>query len=108
MNNLDQRPSLQQLQNPSGGFNMTHANFSQSQYISPNNYFGPQYHDWSNLRTLPANLSTFESFNRYQPDINSGAYYSPNTYIGSMNNQWSNLSAGSITPNDQGGWTMSP
>ena len=105
-----QRPTNQQLQNPSGGFNMTHSGFSQSQYMSPNNYFGPQYHVWSNLHTQPTSLAVFESFNRYQPDINSnsGAYYSPNTYIGAANNQWSNLSNGSITPNDLGGWNYSP
>ena len=102
------RPTNQQLQNPSGGFHFSHAGLSQNQYTSPNNYFGSQQHSWSNIRLQPSTLSSFESFNRFQPAMNSGAYYSPNTYMGPANNQWSNLSSGVITPNDGGGWNYQP
>ncbi|WP_010583462.1 hypothetical protein [Schlesneria paludicola] len=99
------RPTLQQLQNPSGGYTMTHANYSQGQYTSPNNYNGSQFNTWNNLRQPPQNLDLFQSFNRTQPPTTWGGYMSPNTYIGPANNQWSNLSTGYITPNVVGGWT---
>lgn len=100
-----QRPTLQQLQNPSGAFTMSHPNYSQGQYMSPNNYNGSQFNTWNNLRQPPQNLDLFQSFNRTQPPTTWGGYMSPNTYIGPANNQWSNLSTGYITPNWVGGWT---
>ena len=99
------RPTLQQLQNPSGGYLLTHSNYSQGQYTSANNYNGSQFNSWNNLRQQPENLDLFQSFNRTQPPTAWGGYASPNTYIGPANNQWSNLSTGYITPNVMGGWT---
>lgn len=102
-----ERPTNQQLQNPSGGFQLTHAGFSQPATMAPNNYFGPEFQNWSNLQMRSGNLDAFESFNRFRPE-DSGAYYSPNTYVGSENNHWSNLSSGVVTPNDLGGWNYRP
>lgn len=102
------RSTNQQLQNPSGGFQLSHVGFSEPASIAPNNYFGAEFHSWSNLQTRSGNLDSFESFNRYQPATDSGGYYSPNTYTGSANNEWSNLSSGSLSPNELGGWTFRP
>ncbi len=100
-----QRPTMQQMQNPGGGFQLTHTGFSQNQYTSANNYFGSQFNSWSNLRPLPTNLNIFESFNRNQPPQNTGAYYTGTSYyLGPMNNQWSNLSYGSVSANYLGSW----
>lgn len=103
-----QRPTNQQLQNPSGAFQLSHAGFSQPGSVAPNNYFGPEYNGWNNLRVPSGNLDSFESFNRSQPDMNSGGYYSPNTYLGIANNDWSNLSSGAVSPNELGGWSYQP
>lgn len=100
------RPSLQQLQNPSGGYQMTFSNFSHDQYMSPNSYMGTQFNTWNNIQMQPTVLSPFESFNRTQPPT-SGWYVSPNTYVGGGFSQWNNLSSGSIWPNYVGGWTYS-
>ena len=102
------RISNQQLQNPSGGFNFSHAGFSHNHYVSPNNYFGPQFHAWNNTGLQPVTFSGPDSFNRFQPATNSvsGAYFTPTaSYLGGANNSWSNLSAGNVTPNFNGGWT---
>ena len=101
-----QRPTIQQMQNPSGAYQITHNGFTQGQYTSANNYFGSQFNTWSNLRPVQMNLDLFESFNRTQPPLNpnSGAYFSGNNYLGPVNNQWSNLSSGSITPNYLGSY----
>jgi hypothetical protein len=96
----------QELQNPSGGFNLTHNGFTQNQYVSPNNYFGTQYQNWNNLRTQSSISTAVDSLNRFQPAMNSGGYYyAPDHFSGAANNQWSNLSNGSVTPNCLGGWT---
>ena len=105
---LAHRPTNQQLQNPSGEFQLSHGGTSQPASVAPNNYFGAEFHSWNNLQTRSGDLDSFESFNRYQPDTNSGAYFSPNTYVGSANNQWSNLSSGSLAPNELGGWNYLP
>ena len=97
------RPTLQQIQNPSGGYQMTHFDFSQGEYVTPNTYMGTQFNSWNNIQMPPTGLSEFESFNRTQPP-NSGWYVSPNTYVGSGFSQWSNLSTGYVTPNYLGSW----
>ena len=102
------RPTLQQIQNPSGGFQLSHSSFSQQHYSSPNNYVGTHFNNWNNLRPQSAGLSQFESFNRYQPSLNSGGYTSPNTSFGSANNPWNNLSSGNLSPNYLGGWIYQP
>lgn len=93
------RPTFQQMQNPSGGFHLTHNSFTQNAYTSPNNYFGSQFNNWSNLQS-----QQFDGFNRTQPDL----YFNSISYVGSVNNQWSNLTSGSISPNELGGWSYWP
>lgn len=97
-------PTNQQLQNPSGGFQFSQTGMTQNPNASQNNYFGSQFNNWSNLRTLPTSLDSVQTFNRTQPSIDSGAYFSPNTYFGPANNQWSNLSTGTVTSNYLGGY----
>jgi hypothetical protein len=102
------RPTNQQLQNPSGGYHLTHLGFSQPASIAPNNYFGPEFNSWNNLRVPAGNLDAFESFNRFQPDMNSSGYFSTNTWLGPINSDWSGLSSSSVIPNDLGGWSYRP
>lgn len=98
------RPTLQQLQNASGSYLFSQTGMSQTPFTTVNNSTGTQFNNWNNLRSQPAQLDAFESFNRSQPPSNWGGYVSPNNYTGSMNNSWSNLSSGSISPNYLGGW----
>lgn len=105
---MSQRPDVQQMQNPSGAFNMTHGGVTQGQYYSNNNYFGSQYNNWSNLQTLPRNLDSSQTFNRSQPPVYSGAQFAPNTYFGNANGQWSNLNSGYAVPNYLGGYIYQP
>lgn len=101
-------PTVQQMQNPSGAQNLSHAGMWQNQYTTTNNYIGRQFDNWTNLRQQPRTLDEFQAFNRTQPPANSGAYYSPNTYFGAGYNQWSNLSSGTVTPNYLGGYIYQP
>lgn len=102
------RPNVQQMQNPSGAFHMTHGGITHGQNFGNNTYFGSQYNDWSNLRPLPWHLDSSQTFNRSQPPVNSGAYFSPNTYFGNANGQWSNINTGYAMPNYLGGYTYQP
>lgn len=104
MNSSAPKPSLQQIQNPSGGYQMDYWNMSQGAYTMPNTYMGTQFNSWNNIQMQPIGLSEFEAFNRTQPP-NSGWYVSPNTYVGAGFNTWNNLSSGYITPNYLGSWT---
>lgn len=102
------RLTNQQLQNPSGGFQLTHYGMSNPHYQSPNLYLGHEFNNWNNLRTpLSPTLDPFESVMRTQP-VDFGGYYSPNTYLGSMYNDWSNFSPGTVFPNEMGGWSFLP
>ena len=65
-NGVVQRPTYQQLQNPSGAYQLSHVGFSQPASVAPNNYLGAEYNSWNNLQAPPANLDSFESFNRFQ------------------------------------------
>jgi len=93
------RPTLQQMQNASGSFNLSHNSFTQNAYFSPNNYLGSQYNSWNNLQP-----QQFDGFNRTQPEM----YFNSYSYVGATNNQWSNLSSGSLSANELGGWTYWP
>ena len=106
-NQFGNRPTLQQLQNPSGMFQMTHSNFMQNHYTTPNNYVGSQYNYWNNLQPQSSSLDSFQSFNRTQPPLYSGAYISPNTYVGTNFNSWNNLSSGYAMPNYLGSYIYS-
>lgn len=99
------RPTLQQMQNPSGMFLMTHANELHNQYYTTNTYMGNQFNTWNNVRMQPTQLDQFESFNRTQPPTTTQGYVSPNTYMGTNFNTWTNLSSGNITPNYLGSYT---
>lgn len=100
------RPTNQMLQNPSGGFNLSHSGFSNQQQVAPNLYFGQQFQAWTNQQAVGQMPGSFGEMSRYQPGP-SGNYVAPNTYLGSGFSNWSNLNQGSITPGATGSWEFS-
>ena len=100
------RPSNQYLQNPSGGYNMTHMGISSSQQIAPNNYFGQQFQNWTNQKNVSQMPASFGDPSRMQPGA-FGGYVGPNTYIGPSYANWNNLSQGGNAPGAMGSWGFS-
>jgi len=100
------RPTNQMLQNPSGGYNLSHSGFTSQQQMTPNTYFGQQFQAWTNQQAVGQMQSSFGEMSRFQPGA-SGAYVAPNTYLGSGFSNWSNLNQGGITPGATGSWDFS-
>lgn len=100
------RPTNQMLQNPSGGFNLSHSGFSNQQQTAPNSYFGQQFQNWTNQQQVHQMPASFGEMSRFQPGPD-GTYVAPNTYLGSGFFDWSNLNQGGITPGATGSWSFS-
>lgn len=101
------RPTNQMLQNPSGGFNLSHSGFTSQQQTAPNSYFGQQFQNWTNQQQVNQMPASFGEMSRFQPGPD-GTYVAPNTYLGSGFFDWSNLNQGGITPGATGSWSFSP
>ena len=111
MNHPGFRPTVQQVQNPSGFQNFSVAGMSQGGYRTSNHYWGPQYNQWNNLHVQSTNLDSSQTFNRTQPTFypaDAGAYVSSNNYFGPTFSQWNNLSSGTAVPNYLGGYIYQP
>jgi hypothetical protein len=100
------RPTLQMLQNPSGGYSLSHSGTTTGQQMAPNLYFGPQFQSWTNQQGMAQMPGAYGEMSRFQP-APFGGYTAPNTYFGSGFSNWTNLSSGSIAPGSQGGWSYS-
>lgn len=100
------RPTYQQLLNPSAGWNLTHSGFTNSQQMTPNTFFGPQFQNWTNQQPTWQMPSTFGELSRFQPG-EFGGYVGPNTFVGTGFNSWTNQSPGGISPGATGSWGLS-
>lgn len=100
------RPTNQMLQNPSGGYNLSHSGFTSQQQTAPNSYFGQQFQNWTNQQQVNQMPASFGEMSRFQPGPD-GTYVAPNTYLGSGFFDWSNLNQGGITPGATGSWSFS-
>ena len=100
------RPTNQTLQNPSGAYSLSHAGISTGQQMAPNQYFGPQFQNWTNQQSSTNSPASYGEMNRFQPGPFSG-YVGPNTYVGAGFSNWNNLSSGSASANSLGGWSYS-
>lgn len=101
------RPTYQQMQNPSGAFNMTHTGMSSGQQYSPNTYLGTGFDNWTNQQPISQSSSTYGELPRNQPPVQFGGYTGPNTFMGTGFDSWTNMSIGGIAPGSGGSWDYS-
>ncbi len=96
------KPTNWQLQNPANPTN--HLLTSLTGPIAPNNYFGNQFHPWSNM-SQPTSMTQLPPTQTAVPPLNqTNAYTAPNNYFGGEFSSWSNLSHAQPEPNTFGGW----
>lgn len=101
------RPTIQAMQNPSPGLQLTHTGITEQQQFAPNNYFGAQFNNWTNQQAISQMPSAQGEMTRFQPGPFDG-YTAPNTYLGSEFHSWSNLSTPMNVPGATGSWNMMP
>lgn len=101
-NNDRPKPTTWQLQNPANPQNNSPTEMTGT--IAPNNYFGSQFHDWSNV-SHPEPMTQLPFNQNFVPTIDqSNLYTAPNSYYGGQFSNWSNISTGQPEMNPFGGW----
>lgn len=96
------KPTTWQLQNPANPQNNSPTEMTGP--IATNNYFGSQFHHWSNI-SHPTPMAQLPFNQTAVPTINqTNLYTAPNNYYGSQFSNWSNLSSGQPVTNPFGGW----
>lgn len=96
------KPTQWQMQNPANPANNLPTHMTGT--VAGNNYFGSQFHPWSNM-SQPAPMTQLPFNQTATTPINqTNLYTAPNVYYGNQFSGWSNLRSGNIEPNAFGGW----
>lgn len=102
------RPTEWQLQNPSGWQNRNPTSRELPGYVSPNNYFGPQYREWSQMSPPVSQSERPANMTPTTPLLQSNAPVAPLNYWGESNVRWNNITIPRPQPSPFGSWTIAP